>query len=137
MRLLAIMILSATSFPLLAADDYRKPQSPSEVHELFGEYFRSKDLLGLSTLFHKDAVLILDSKGKIAKGKEAIKQSLSSYLQGELEMTTHSVSIHVNGNTALVQSDWEIKDGPKGTAVEVMTYVDGGWLYIIDNPYGY
>ncbi|MEZ8404984.1 DUF4440 domain-containing protein, partial [Vibrio splendidus] len=62
---------------------------------------------------------------------------LKSYLQGDVEMLTHDVSIHINGNTALIRSDWEIVGGPKGTALEVMKYIDGGWLYVIDNPNGF
>ncbi|MCG6221104.1 DUF4440 domain-containing protein, partial [Vibrio diabolicus] len=33
--------------------------------------------------------------------------------------------------------EWEISNTMTGTALEVMRYVDGGWVYIIDNPNGF
>ena len=58
-------------------------------------------------------------------------------MQGDVEIITRSVSIHINGDIAMIRSDWEIPNVTKGTALETMLYVDGGWLYIIDNPNGF
>ena len=62
-------------------------------------------------------------------------------------MHTKRVSIHINDDIAMVRSDWEImntsqgatqtKNAIQGTALEVMHYVDGGWVYVIDNPNGF
>lgn len=121
---------------------YSKPQTPSELHSLFGQYFANKDLEGLGTLFHPDAVFVLDKEGNQAKGIEAIKQVLKGYMKGDVDILTKSVSIHINGDVAMVRSDWEISNALQGqniqgTALEVMHYVDGGWVYVIDNPNGY
>ena len=137
MKTLWLVALSTLSFFSYASVDYKKPQTPSELHQLFAEYFSNKDITGLGTLFHEDAVFVLDSQGNLAIGKEAIKQTLKGYMQGDVEMITHDVSIHINGDTALIRSDWEITNLQTGMALEVMKYTDGGWLYIIDNPNGF
>lgn len=137
MKAILLVVLSTLSFFSNAIIDYEKPQTPSELHQLFSKYFANKNITGLGTLFHKDAVFVLDTEGNLAKGKDAIKQILKGYMQGDVEMVTHGTSIHINGDTALIRSDWEIPNVQTGTALEVMKYTDGGWLYIIDNPNGF
>ncbi|KIO37289.1 nuclear transport factor 2 family protein [Shewanella sp. cp20] len=134
-----------TSLMLLAASviakpslGHPKPQTPDELHTLFAQYFKQKNLEGLSTLFAADAKLILDNKGRAAMGREAIVGELEKYLQVEGEMITLSKSVHINGEIALIRTEWQISGTDlKGTALEVMQYKDNGWLYIIDNPNGY
>jgi ketosteroid isomerase-like protein len=137
MKAVWLVALSTLSFFSYGSIDYKKPQTPSELHQLFGEYFSNKDTTGLATLFHDDAVFVLDDEGNLARGKDAIAQTLKGYMQGDVEMLTHRVSIHINGDTALIRSDWEIPNVQTGMALEVMKYSDGGWLYIIDNPNGF
>ncbi|WP_199458441.1 YybH family protein [Vibrio owensii] len=137
-----LLFISFLSLGLHAEDLYSKPQTPSELHALFGEYFAKKDLDGLGTLFHPNAVFVLDKEGNQAKGREEIKQVLKGYMKGDVDILTKSVSIHINDDIAMVRSDWEISDALQdkniqGTALEVMHYVDGGWVYVIDNPNGY
>jgi ketosteroid isomerase-like protein len=137
-----LLFISFLSLGLHAEALYSKPQTPSELHALFGQYFAKKDLDGLGTLFHPDAVFVLDKKGNQAKGREEIKQVLKGYMNGDVDMLTKNVSIHINDDIAMVRSDWEILNASQGnniqgTALEVMHYVDGGWVYVIDNPNGY
>ncbi|KIP67065.1 MULTISPECIES: YybH family protein [Vibrio harveyi group] len=137
-----LLFISFFSLGLHAEALYSKPQTPSELHALFGQYFAKKDLDGLGTLFHPNAVFVLDKKGNQAKGREEIKQVLKGYMNGDVDMLTKAVSIHINDDIAMVRSDWEILNASQGnniqgTALEVMHYVDGGWVYVIDNPNGY
>lgn len=137
-----LLFISFLSLGLHAEDLYSKPQTPSELHALFGQYFAKKDLDGLGTLFHPNAVFVLDKEGNQAKGREEIKQVLKCYMNGDVDILTKSVSIHINDDIAMVRSDWEILNASQGnniqgTALEVMHYVDGGWVYVIDNPNGY
>ncbi|MGR5444325.1 YybH family protein [Vibrio jasicida] len=137
-----LLFISFLSLGLHSEAIYSKPQTPSELHALFGQYFAKKDLDGLGTLFHPDAVFVLDKKGNQAKGREDIKQVLKGYMNGDVDMVTKNVSIHINDDIAMVRSDWEILNASQGnniqgTALEVMHYVDGGWVYVIDNPNGY
>lgn len=137
MKQLLVLLISTLSLSVFANTDYPKPQTPQALHQLFGQYFAKEDLDGLGSLFHEDAVFILDAEGNQARGKEAIKAVLKTFMQGDVEMITHSVSIHVNQDVALIRSEWEIPNAVSGTALEVMHYVNGGWLYVIDNPNGY
>lgn len=137
-----LLFISFLSLGLHAEALYSKPQTPSELHALFGQYFAKKDLDGLGTLFHPDAVFVLGKEGIQAKGREEIKQVLKGYMNGDVDMLTKNVSIHINDDIAMVRSDWEILNASQGnniqgTALEVMHYVDGGWVYVIDNPNGY
>jgi len=133
------LLVLFTTFPLFcySTAQYPKPQTPNELHQLFGKYFSEKDLKGLGSLFHQDAVFIVDAQGTQVKGKDNITNILKGYMSGDVEMITHDVSIHENGEYAMIRSDWEIPNVQKGMALEVMKYVDNGWLYIIDNPNGF
>ncbi|WP_104036463.1 YybH family protein [Vibrio jasicida] len=137
-----LLFISFLSLGLHAEDLYSKPQTSSELHALFGQYFAKKDLDGLGTLFHPDAVFVLDKEGNQAIGREEIKQVLKGYMNGDVDMLTKNVSIHINDDIAMVRSDWEILNASQGnniqgTALEVMHYVDGGWVYVMDNSNGY
>ena len=120
------------------ADGYPKPQTPSELHSLFGKYFISKDLNGLGSLFDDNAIFVTDTEGNLVKGRDDILIVLNKYMDAGSEMETVSVSIHINGNIAQIKSVWKIVGSEiTGTAMEVMEYKNGGWLYIIDNPNGF
>lgn len=137
MKILLLVIFTTFSLFSYSVEQYPKPQTPTELHQLFGKYFYEKDLKGLGTLFHHDAIFIVDAQGTQVKGKVNITNALKGYMNGDVEMITHNVSIHVNGEYAMIRSDWEIPNVQKGMALEVMKYVDNGWLYIIDNPNGF
>lgn len=121
----------------ILAEEFKKPQTPQELHKLFSQYFSNKNIDGLGSLFSENAIFILDSDGTNVKGKEAIMKELLPYFEGGSDMNTLSTSIHINGNIALIKSNWEISKDQKGMALEVMEYKNGGWLYIIDNPNGF
>lgn len=134
---LLIVLSIVSSFSHASAEAYPKPQSPTELHELFSKYFADRDMEGLGTLFHQDAVLVLDAEGNQAKGRQAILVALDAYMQSDVNIVMNNVSIHLNGNLALIRATWEIPGVQKGMSIEVMQYVDGGWVYIIDNPNGF
>ncbi len=142
MNAIKILLISMSIFIFNAnaneTVNYSKPQSPDELHSLFAQYFQAKNLEGLKTLFAKNAKYILDVEGNTATGQDEIAKALKPYLSFDSEMLTLSKSIHINGNIALIRSDWKVANSEiSGTALEVMQYQNGGWVYIIDNPNGY
>lgn len=142
MNAIKILLISMSIFIFNAnaneTVNYSKPQSPDELHSLFAQYFQAKNLEGLKTLFAKNAKYILDVEGNTAIGQDEIAKALKPYLSFDSEMLTLSKSIHINGNIALIRSDWKVANSEiNGTALEVMQYQNGGWVYIIDNPNGY
>ena len=133
-----IILLLCMFSSITHADGYPKPQTPSELHSLFGKYFISKDLNGLGSLFDDNAIFVTDTEGNLVKGRDDILIVLNKYMDAGSEMETVSVSIHINGNIAQIKSVWKIVGSEiTGTAMEVMEYKNGGWLYIIDNPNGF
>ncbi len=134
-----ITLLVLILLPLLtqAQTEFAKPQSPTELHSLFGEYFSQGNMDGLTSLFHEDAVFVIDKEGNKAKGRQEIAKVLKSYMQAELTIISHQASIHINSDTALISAKWEIPGHSSGTALEVMKYNNGGWVYLIDNPNGF
>ena len=122
--------------------EYPKPQTPTELHELFFSYYLDKNLEGIMTLFHENSTFVINDEGNIATGKKEIAEEIQLYLAFDGEIEHISKSIYVNENLALVKAKWKITgdkdlDTIEGEAVEIMIYEDGGWLYFIDNPNGY
>jgi len=135
-RLMVVMVLLFSG--LIQAVEYPKPQTPSELHTLFGNYFSTKDLIGIGLLFDENAVYVVDEQGSLLAGREAIVQEIKRYMDAGTALETVSASIHINGDTALIKSTWRISGSEvTGTALEVMIYKEGGWLYVIDNPNGF
>lgn len=115
---------------------YIKPQTPDELHQKFALYLANKDLSNLITLFHEDSILVIDKSGNYAKGRNEIKKVLNEYLKGDVKISTEIKTVHINNDIALVQANWEIPNLNKGVSLEVLKYIDNGWVYLIDNPYG-
>ncbi len=137
MKNIALLVLMILPLLTQAQTEFKKPQSPAELHSLFGDYFSQANMDGLTSLFHEEAVFVIDKEGNQAKGRQEIAKILKSYMQAELSIISHQASIHINADTALISAKWEIPGHSSGTALEVMKYVDGGWVYLIDNPNGY
>ena len=138
MKKIALCLLFVPFLCLGCTDTYDKPQTPSELHALFSQYFAAKDSRGLQTLFDENAILVADKEGTLIVGRSLIVKSLQAYMDAGTAIETTSASIHINGDIALVKSHWLIADGHiTGTSLEVMQYKSGGWVYIIDNPNGY
>ncbi|WP_345195859.1 nuclear transport factor 2 family protein [Kistimonas scapharcae] len=132
---IALVLLASGA---LQAGEYPKPQTPSELHALFGSYFVMGDLAGIGSLFDENAVFVVDEQGSLLEGREAIVQEIKHYMDTGTALETVSASIHINGDTALIKSIWKISGSEvTGTALEVMIYKEGGWLYWIDNPNGF
>jgi uncharacterized protein (TIGR02246 family) len=108
-----------------------------DVHPFFATAFNNGDTAALLTLYHPDAVLIVD--GKPVTGHDQILAELKGFieLQGQMELTPRSINTF--GDTALMIGDWTITSAElnlKGTSAEVLQrQPDGSWVYIIDNPF--
>jgi ketosteroid isomerase-like protein len=138
MKILILIVLSVVSTLATADKAYPKPQTPSDVHKLFIQYYDEKDMTGLLTLFHEDAVFIKNAEGEKARVRQMIEKVLNPYLEADGEFESGATSIHINGNFAMVKADWLLKGTDvHGTGLEVLEYRDGGWAYLIDNPNGY
>ena len=118
--------------------------SPEEVHRLYAERFSAGDLDGLVSLYETGAAFFSRTEGPVS-GLTKIRTLLANILasNGQMQLTIRKA--HVAGDLALLISDWTICEGhgagrtitAKGTATDVVRRQrDGGWLLVIDNPYG-
>jgi len=113
--------------------------TPSELIELFSQYFADGDLDGLMTLYEDDAVFPTHSG--VASGLTEVRGVLKGYIDSGAKLTFgKSVAFQV-GDLGLVQNAWviELADGGQGEGVTVEVarrQADGTWKYSIDSPDG-
>jgi uncharacterized protein (TIGR02246 family) len=118
--------------------------SPEEVHRRFAEQFSAGDLDGVMSLYVTDATFISRTEGPV-NGLTEIRKLFANTLASKAQMELTIRKAYVAGDLALLISDWTIfeGDGPertvsaKGSTTDVVRrQIDGGWLLVIDNPYG-
>ena len=118
-------------------------RNPMEMHIIFEKSFNAGDLDGLLALYEKDAVLSPEP-GRIVAGHGAIREAFAGFLASRPAMSLKTASAFETDGLALLHGKWELKGtGPdgvpfeaKGLSSEVLRrQADGGWLYIIDNPF--
>jgi ketosteroid isomerase-like protein len=115
--------------------------APEEIHPLFLEAFRAKDLDRLLE-FYADDVAVIVQPGQVVRGQA--RAAIEGFLAlGEL--TLDSKLVIAVGDVAYLSCTWSIsgKDSNGnplalgGTTAEVaQRQDDGSWRYIIDNPWG-
>jgi len=113
-------------------------KSPTEISETFGNLFNSRDRDGLLALYATEGVLTIDGETS-AQGGAAIGEMMAEMLDSPLKISTRCATCHINGDTALVRTDWiltdpEGKEFMTGSSAEVLgRQADGLWRFIIDD----
>lgn len=117
---------------------------PQQLHTLFRDRFRARDIDGILALY-EDAAAFLTAPSPVLVGKAAIREALLGFLaiEGQFDLETRYVAR--SGDIALLSNAWHLvgKD-PSGNPVDmrgqtvevVRRQPDGSWLYIIDHPFG-
>ena len=119
-------------------------QTPEQVHRLFQEAFNAGDAEALMALYEPEAVLVVQS-GQTVAGADQVREALGGFLalKGTITLTTKDVV--QGGDLALMAGRWSLSGtGPDGqpvtlggvTAEVVRRGADGGWRYVLDNPWG-
>ena len=118
--------------------------SPEQVHWVFAERFSAGDLDGVMSLYEKGATFISRTEGPVS-GVNEIRKLLANVLASKPQMQLTIRKAYVAGDLALLISDWTIFEGDglgrtvsaKGRTTDVVRrQPDGGWLLVIDSPYG-
>ena len=119
--------------------------TPTEIYELFGEYFSAGTIDLLLSLYEDDAVLVRPGS-KDAVGKNAIREVFNGFLGLNGEFRIESPKIAEAGDIALISARWMLTGGkgPDGEEVNlagrtsdvIRRQPDGGWLFVVDCPYG-
>jgi uncharacterized protein (TIGR02246 family) len=119
-------------------------RNPEDIHRAFTTAFNAGDLDGLMALYEPGASLA-PAPGQTVSGTEAIRSALAEFLALQGQMTIMTLRIVPCGDLALLHGSWTlVGTGPDGKAVElegrdtevVRKQGDGGWRFIIDNPFG-
>ena len=118
--------------------------TPSEIYDLFAEYFNAGTIDLLLTLYTDDAVLV-PAAGQGARGKDAIREALNGFLALKGEFQLGHPTVIESGDTALIMVKWTLNGtSPQGGPVEISGQTsdvarrqpEGNWLLVIDNPFG-
>lgn len=118
--------------------------TPEQVHEHWTRAFAAGDVSALLELYEPGALLVL-GPDDVHTGREAIHAALLRFLALRPRFTMKLVRAARAGDLAIVQSRWELTgaapDGSEvrmqGVTADVMRrQADGGWLTVIDQPFG-
>ena len=122
-----------------------RPNTPADNYRLFSEYFSAGTIDLLLTLYEDDAVIV-PQPGMQVKGKDGIRQVLEGFLAMNGQFRMYDPAVIEAGDTALLMAKWTLTGGhgPTGEPIELSgqtSYVvkrqpDGGWLFVIDCPFG-
>ena len=109
------------------------------LHTVFGETFNRGDVDGLVALYEPHAIFT-PQPGVILSGLDAIRPAIESFVKTGLKMTISTVYVLENGDTGLLSAEWQLGSGGQvamsGKTSEVVRRgADGGWRYLIDNPF--
>jgi uncharacterized protein (TIGR02246 family) len=108
------------------------------IHPAVETTFNNADVEGFLALYAPDARMVLPD-GSTITGHEAIREQARELfaMQGHMTITTR-YAIEA-GDLAILSNEWTVTAGDQSmsgiTAEVAQRQADGGWLYVIDNPY--
>jgi uncharacterized protein (TIGR02246 family) len=119
-------------------------KAPADLLYLQVEEFNRGNVSFLMTLYEKDACFASNS-GQVVQGLESIRRSLQGFIDMKVKLEARVRRVIQAGNLALLTTEWSIvgtePDGKpinltgRGTVV-LRSQSDGGWLMVIENPWG-
>lgn len=121
-----------------------KIKAPADLLYLQVEEFNRGNVSFLMTLYEKDACFA-SNPGQVVQGVESIRRSLQGFIDMKVKLEARVRRVIQAGNLALLTTEWSIvgtePDGKpikltgRGTVV-LRSQFDGGWLMVIENPWG-
>jgi ketosteroid isomerase-like protein len=117
-------------------------KNANDLHKTWAERFNARDLEGMVALAEPDSAFV-PQPGTVVTG-DGVRKAEEQFLQMGLPITLVPRRAIVNGDIALLISDWTItgkaSDGSdvnlSGTTADVARRGPDGWKYVIDNPFG-
>jgi uncharacterized protein (TIGR02246 family) len=119
-------------------------KAPADLLYLQVEEFNRGNVSFLMTLYEKDAYFA-SKPGQVVQGLESIRLSLQGFIDMKVKLEARVRRVIQAGNLALLITEWSIvgtePDGKpinltgRGTVV-LRLQSDGGWLMVIENPWG-
>jgi uncharacterized protein (TIGR02246 family) len=109
-----------------------------DIHPAVERTVNDQDVDGFVALYAPNARMVLPD-GSTITGHEAIREVAAQVcaMKGRMSVTTRYVI--EAGDLAILSNEWTLTAGDESmsaiTAEVAERQPDGGWLYIIDNPY--
>jgi uncharacterized protein (TIGR02246 family) len=119
-------------------------RNPVELDRLFEEALNARDLDALMQLYEPEAAL-MPMPGTTVVGTAAIREALAGFVAANPTIRTSGRLVAQTGDIALLANDWTLAlTGPDGQptsmsghAIEIARrQADGGWLFVMDMPFG-
>ena len=105
-----------------------------DIHPAVERTVNNEDVEGSPALYAPDACMVLPD-GSTITGHEAIRE-LATQLVAMKVSTRYVIEA---GDLAILSNEWTLTTGGESmsaiTAEVAQRQPDGGWLYVIDNPY--
>ena len=109
------------------------------IHPAVEAGINKQDIDGLMALYAEDASMVRVD-GSIATGLSAIREEWSGLLAMNGQITLRSRYAIAAGELAVLSNQWTFEVGGEQissvTAEVARRQPDGGWLYVVDHPYG-
>jgi uncharacterized protein (TIGR02246 family) len=109
------------------------------IHPAVEAGINKQDIDGLMALYAEDASMVRVD-GSIATGLSAIREEWSGLLAMNGQITLRSRYAIAAGELAVLSNQWTFEVGGEQissvTAETARRQPDGGWLYVVDHPYG-
>jgi uncharacterized protein (TIGR02246 family) len=116
---------------------------PDDMATVWEQAFNSGDVEQVMALYEPDAILIPEP-GQVARGTDAIRQSLQGFLALKLPIRLESKRVLTSGDLALLSNTWKMAGtGPDGSPLDLggntteilRRQPDGSWRYVFDDPF--
>ena len=109
-----------------------------DIHPAVETTVNNADVQGFLALYAPDACMVLPD-GSTITGHEAIREQATQLFAMNGRMTVTTRYVIEAGDLAILSNEWTLTAGGEYmsaiTAEVAQRQADGGWLYVIDNPY--
>ena len=115
---------------------------PRDIAHCVSAYLQEGDMDGITTLFHPDCQIFFPPDQPPSIGEEGARAVFKDFLEVRPAIQSDVISEVIIGDTALLHANWKViaPDGTvlgEGQSTEVAKKLaTGGWVYLIDCPYG-
>lgn len=115
---------------------------PSDIATCVAGYLRDGDLEGVVSMFHPECQIFFPAGAPPVLGLDGARAAFQDFIPLRPILESSVTSETINGDTALLQANWSIKDAggnvmAQGQSTEVAKKLaNGGWGYFIDCPAG-
>jgi ketosteroid isomerase-like protein len=120
----------------------RKAMRPRDVANEIGECIKEGNIDNIVDFFHPDYLMSFPPIEEPKSGLDTVKEVFASFIESKATLISKVTGEIINGDIALLQADWYIKDVAgtiisEGKSTEVVKQrADGSWVYYIDCPMG-